>query len=117
MKSIIALIIILSAQNYFSQNVRVTDYNVPVSEATTLRFDGAWNWSQSDNIVTSNHANGNILYQSFYSSLPLAWFLNLDATGGRNFAELNHNIKIDGSFRKYIFEETNWFGLDRKSVV
>jgi len=94
----------------FSQKVNVTDYQVPVSRATVFRFDGNWNWSQNGSNVTANVARGHLLYTTFYSSLPLAWFLNVDGTGGKNFADYNHSVKIDASFLKYFLESENFFG-------
>jgi len=97
----------------YSQNVNVTDYQVPISKAQTLRFDGSWNWSQAGDDVTSNNANGNLLYRTFYSSLPLAWFINLDATGNKNFKQTNFIISVDASFRKYIWDYRDVFGFAR----
>ncbi len=94
----------------YSQKVNVTDYQVPVSRATVFRFDGNWSWSQNGSTVTSNDARGKVLYKTFYSSLPLAWFLNVDAIGGKNLSLYNHNVKIDASFQKYFLESADFFG-------
>jgi len=94
----------------FSQQVKVTDYQVPVSRATIFRFDGNWNWSQNGSNVTANDARGHLMYNTFYSSLPLAWFLNFDATGGKNLSSYNHNLKADASFQKYFLESEDFFG-------
>ncbi|MCK9425334.1 MAG: hypothetical protein M0Q21_04745 [Ignavibacteriaceae bacterium] len=94
----------------FGQKVNVTDYQVPVSRATVFRFDGNWSWSQNGSTVTSNDARGKVLYKTFFSSLPLAWFLNVDAIGGKNLAQYNHNVKIDASFQKYFLESADFFG-------
>jgi len=94
----------------FGQSVSVTDYRIPVSLATVFRFDGNWNWSQNGSNVTANDARGHLLYTTFYSSLPLAWFLNVDATGGKNLSSYNHNMKVDASFQKYFLESENFFG-------
>lgn len=94
----------------FSQKVNVTDYQVPVSRATVFRFDGNWSWSQNGSTVTANNARGTVLYKTFYSSLPLAWFLNVDAIGGKNLSQYNHNVKIDASFQKYFLESADFFG-------
>jgi len=94
----------------FGQKVNVTDYQVPVSRATIFRFDGTWSWSQNGSTVTSNDARGKVLYKTFYSSLPLAWFLNVDAVGGKNLAVYNHNVRFDVSFLKYFLESEDFFG-------
>jgi len=107
----LALLLLLCSTIAYTQNVQVTDYQVPVSKAQTLRFDGSWNWSQTGNSVTSNNANGTMLFRTFYSSLPMAWFLDVDASGSKAFGEYSHNIVIDGSFRKYIWENRDLFGF------
>ncbi|NCQ17927.1 MAG: hypothetical protein COZ80_01275 [Ignavibacteria bacterium CG_4_8_14_3_um_filter_37_9] len=94
----------------YSQKVNVTDYQVPISRATVFRFDGTWSWSQNGRTVTSNDARGKVLYKTFYSSLPLAWFLNVDAVGGKNLSVYNHNVKLDVSFLKYFLESEDFFG-------
>jgi hypothetical protein len=93
--------------------VNVSDYNVPISQAKTLRFDGSWNWSQTGDSVKFNIANGTITFRNFYSSLPMAWFINIDASGGKNFNKYTHDIILDASFRKYIWDERDWFALAR----
>jgi len=111
MKKFLLSFVIIFSLTVNAQNVSVTDYRVPISKAQTLRFDGSWNWGQTGDNVTANNATANLLYKIFYSSLPLAWDVNVAATGGKNKADLNHNIRIDTRFRKYIWEERDWFGL------
>ncbi|MBZ0200617.1 MAG: hypothetical protein K8H86_12170 [Ignavibacteriaceae bacterium] len=111
MKKILIPLGILFSATLFAQNVSVTDYKVPISKAQTLRFDGAWNWAQNGDNVTANNATANLLYKVFYSSLPLAWDVNVAATGGKNKADLNHNVVIESRFRKYIWEQYDWFAL------
>ncbi len=113
MRKLFLLIFILSAAAVFPQNIKVTDYQVPISRAKSLRFNGTWNWSQTGTNVTSNNANANLLFKSFYSSLPLAWFLNVNATGGKVYSDYTHNINIDASFRKYIWNKRDWFGFSQ----
>lgn len=111
-KSTFALIIFFVATlTVVAQDVSVYDYQVPISQARSLRFDGSWNWSQVGDTVTSNNATGIFLYRQFYSSLPFAWFVDVDASGGKSFTVYNHNIKADVRFQKYIFEGKDWFGF------
>jgi hypothetical protein len=107
------LLLALFSFTVFAQNVDVTDYQVPVSQARTLRFDGSWNWNQTGNEVRANNAVGNLFYRTFYSSLPLAWFINVDASGDKNFGVYGHNVLFDGSFLKYIWERRDWFSFAR----
>jgi hypothetical protein len=99
----------------FAQNVSVTDYKVPVSTARILRLNGTYNWSQTSNdsvtVVTANNAAAALTFRSFYSSLPFAWFFNVDATGGKNFGDWTHDVSIRPSIRKYIWDDKDWFGF------
>jgi hypothetical protein len=99
----------------FGQNVSVSDYNVPVSTAKILRLNGTYNWSQSSNdsitVVTANNAVALLIFRSFYSSLPFAWFFNVDASGGKIFSDWTHDISIRPSIRKYIWDDMDWFGF------
>lgn len=110
------LLVLLISPVLLAQNVNVTDYQVPISRAQTLRFDGSWNWSQTGSSVTANNANATLLYRTFYSSLPVAWFIDIDATGSKSFSEYSHNVVFDGSFRKYIWEKRDLFGFARLNV-
>lgn len=100
-----------------AQNVTVSDYTVPISKAATLRFDGNWNFSQTGDSVSSNLASGTLSYSSFYSSLPLAWFISLDASASKTKDQnMDHNVKFDASFQKYVWEDNNWFGFAKFSA-
>ncbi len=110
--------LVLTTYSIYSQNVKVSDYVVPVSQAGTMRFDGNWNFAQNGDTVTSNIASGTLSATTFYSSLPLAWFVNLDASGtssARNNS--NYNISFNASFQKYVLEAEDWFGFSKYSAV
>ncbi len=94
-----------------SQNVKVEDYQVPVSRARLLRMNGYWNWNQLGDSVINNAAAAGVIYRQFYSSLPFAWFLDADLNGGKNFAKYQHSIKITTSARKYIWDEKDFFAF------
>lgn len=100
----------------FSQNVSVSDYKVAVSEATTFRANGFWNWSQVGSTVLSNTASANLIFRKFYTSLPFAWFFNVDASGGKDDSTNQYDIKIDGNIRKYIWDKKDWFAFSGFSV-
>lgn len=104
----------------FAQNVNVSDYNVPVSTAKILRLNGNFNWSQSSQdqatgdaltTVHSNNANLGLIFKTFYSSLPFAWFIDVDAQGGKNFSTWNHDISIIPKVQKYIWDSRDWFSF------
>jgi hypothetical protein len=104
------LYFILLTTIVYSQNVRVQDYQVPVSRAQNLRFNGNWDWLQVDSVLT-NSARANLFYRAFYSSLPMAWFINVDANGTKNKASYGHNVILNASFNKYIWPTEDAFGF------
>lgn len=118
MKKLIAIFfafVFILFEYSFSQNVKVEDYQVPISRAKLLRMNGYWNWNQVGDSVTNNAAAAGLIYRQFYSSLPFAWFFDADLSGGKSFSQYQHSIKITTSARKYIWDEKDFFafaGLD-----
>ncbi len=114
MKSKLIMFVILIQSLLFAQNVKVTDYQVPVSSARILRFNGGFNWAQTNkngDVYTRNsNANGNFTFNYFYSSLPFAWFLDVNAAAEMNDSKFTHDISISPSVRKYIWQDRDWFG-------
>lgn len=104
----------------FGQNVSVSDYNVPVSTAKILRLNGSYNWSQSSytdsTVVTANNAAATIIFRSFYSSLPFAWFFDVDGTGSKKFGNWTYEISIRPRINKYVWDDKNWFGFAKLDV-
>jgi len=101
----------LIASVSFPQNVSVQDYLVPISKATNLRVNGFWNWAQVGDSVTGNTMSANLIYRRFYTSLPFAWFVNVDGSGGRDAGKSNYDIRTELSARKYVWENRDWFGF------
>lgn len=116
MKAIIFTAMVFFLSTFLlGQNVSVTDYKVPISTARILRLNGTYNWSQSSTdtttVVTANNAAANLIFRSFYSSLPFAWFFDVDANGGKTFADWTHDVSIRPSFRRYVWDDKDWFGF------
>jgi hypothetical protein len=109
-------IVLITASLVYSQNVSVSDYKVAVSEATTFRANGFWNWSQVGDSVYSNTASANLIFRKFYTSLPFAWFFNVDASGGNDDGRKTYDIIVDGNIRKYIWDKEDWFAFSGFSV-
>ncbi|GAB1350675.1 hypothetical protein MASR1M107_28900 [Ignavibacteriales bacterium] len=109
----LAIVVIMGTT--FAQNVSVQDYKVPVSRAKILRLNGSYNFAQTTDSVTT-HVNSNVaqasgLFRYFYSSLPFAYFIDIDATAGKTFDEYSHDISIRPSVRKYFADDKDWFGF------
>jgi len=96
-----------------AQNVLVTDYQVPVSSARILRFNGGLNWAQTNRegeVVSRNSdATAHFTFNYFYSSLPFAWFLDVDASGEMLNSKYTHAVSISPSIRKYLWQDRDWF--------
>lgn len=117
MKTILFIIFfVLLVTPLFSQNVKVEDYQVAISKAQNLIADGNWNWGQKGNIVTSNNANGSLAFKTFFSSLPTAWFVDVNAIAGKNFSDYSHSVNINSSFRKYVWENKDLFASSRLTL-
>jgi hypothetical protein len=114
MKKILFLLVFSSL--LYAQNIRVQDYEVPVSQARNLRFNGTWDWRQVGDSVSSNNINSNLFYRMFYSSLPLAWFLDIDADGFKMRDSLGHSIDFSGRLNKYIWPNADLFGFSRVNI-
>ena len=103
--------VLIITSTIFSQNVSVTDYKVAISQATTFRTNGFWNWSQVGDTVFSNTASLNLLFRKFYTSLPFAWFFNVDAQGGNDGNRTQYDVNVNANIRKYIWDKRDWFAF------
>ena len=52
MKNLVILGVVFLFCNLLPQNVVVNDYEVAISKAKSLRFEGSWNWGQNGTAVT-----------------------------------------------------------------
>jgi len=110
---LIALFVTTSVQ---AQNVKITDFDIPVSSARKFLINGFYNWAQTDpndsalNLSSSWQLDG--AYTQFYTSPSYAWHLNL--TGSLNqltredTTRYNYNLATDLS--KYFSDSHGWFG-------
>ncbi len=117
MKNLVILGVVFLFCNLLPQNVVVNDYEVAISKAKSLRFEGSWNWGQNGTAVTSNSAKGSLAFRTFYSSLPTAWFINVDGNGGKNYSEFNHFIRVNALFRKYVWENEKFFASSELNLA
>ncbi|MBM4176079.1 MAG: hypothetical protein FJ213_07890 [Ignavibacteria bacterium] len=110
-KTLTIIFLILIIEISFAQRVEVKDYQVPISRAQILRTSAFWNWGQIGDSVSTNSATADLIFRKFYSSLPFAWFLDADVSGGKAFSKYSHDINIKASARKYIWEERDLFAF------
>lgn len=102
----------------YSQNVKITDFDIPISSAKKLLFNGFYNWAQTtpdndslgDDVTSSWRLDGT--YTRFYSSPAFQW--NLGLTGALSQAtrgdttRYTYNLSTDVS--KYFSDSHGFFG-------
>lgn len=115
MKKFLVIIFIFIPFFIYGQNVKVTDYQVPISSAKILRFNGGFNWQQTNKdgevFGRNSNANGNLTFNYFYSSLPYAWFLDINAVGEKINDKYSHDVLISPRIQKYLWLDRDWFGF------
>ncbi|MEO8445962.1 MAG: hypothetical protein ABI528_00625 [bacterium] len=95
----------------YSQNVKITDFEVPVSKARKLLLNGFHNWSQTGDSVTTNEFRADATYTQFYSSLPFAWSIGGTAFTSRKFNDTTRvGFSVNGDVRKYFSNTKGFFG-------
>ncbi|MBU2635982.1 MAG: hypothetical protein KJ963_02690 [Bacteroidetes bacterium] len=110
-------LVILSVGFVFSQNVSVSDYQVPVSSAKNLLLNANWNWAQTGDTVTTNNMSGAVFFRTFYSSLPFAWFIDADGAANRSLGnKWQLQTNLSGRVNKYVWDDQDWFGFGRARV-
>lgn len=113
MKSIkyILLFLFITSVSY-SQNVKITDYQVPISKARKLLLSGFHNWSQTGDSVTTNEFRIDGNYTQFYSSLPVAWNFALNAFTSRKYDDTTRiGYELAADVRKYFSNTKGFFGF------
>ncbi|MEO6695932.1 MAG: hypothetical protein ABIY50_04475 [Ignavibacteria bacterium] len=96
----------------YAQNVKITDYKVSVSNARKLLLSGFHNWSQTGDSVTNNEFRLDGDYTQFYSSLPFAWNIDVNAfTSGKFNDTVRVGYDLSTDVRKYFANTTGFFGF------
>jgi len=99
-----------------AQDIKITDYDVPVSRAQELRIDGSISLSEEqryDSRYQNYVLSGNWL--RYFNSLPFAWSADVSGNlwGGRfNDQRLvfEHYAEFHGAIHKYLTDESNFYG-------
>lgn len=111
MKNLIYILIFLFVTSVgYSQNVKITDFNVPISTAKQMLIGGSYNWAQTGDSVTTNQFNVNGAFNTFYTSLPFSWDLTLNAAlNGKYGDSLRAQYNLVGNINKYFSQRTAAF--------
>ena len=117
MKNILLILsLLLFAISALAQQVSITDYTVPVSKAKSLLLNMDYNYSAVGDSTVANIGNGRLLYRQFYSSLPFAWSINFDGSLSKLDDDVSHSTYLATTFRKYLSDESNFFGFGGLNV-
>jgi len=120
MNKIKIVLLLLIPSLLFAQKVSVTDYQVPVSSAKILRFNGGFNWQQTNKegevFGRNSNGNANLTLNYFYSSLPFAWFLDIDASGEKINDKYTHDVLISPRIQKYLWMDRVLFGFTKVNL-
>lgn len=115
-KYILLFLLITSAA--YSQNVKITDFDIPVSSARKFLLNGFYNWAQTtpendslaDNVSSSWRLDAT--YSQFYSSPSYAW--NVGLTGSLSEAARGDTTRYQYNFNsdisKYFSDSKGFFG-------
>ncbi|MCB0726752.1 MAG: hypothetical protein KDD00_04775 [Ignavibacteriae bacterium] len=102
--------ILVFASAGYAQNVRITDFNVPVSVAKRMLVGGSYNWAQTGDSVTTNQFNVNGLYNTFYTSLPFSWNVGVTAAlDGKYQDSTRASYNLNANINKYFAKTTGAF--------
>ncbi len=108
LKYILILLFITSVG--YSQNVRITDFHIPVSTAKQMLIGGSYNWAQTGDSVTTNQYNVNGNFNTFYTSLPFSWDLSLNASLSGKYADSTRAAyNLAANINKYFSQKTSAF--------
>ncbi|MCY7360564.1 MAG: hypothetical protein LH629_00635, partial [Ignavibacteria bacterium] len=81
-----AILMLLISTSVYSQNVKITDFDLPVSSARKFTLNGFYNWGQTDpydsTAALSNSSSWNLggQFTTFYSSPAYAWNVAVDGS-------------------------------------
>lgn len=108
LKYILFMLLFTSAA--FSQNVKITDFNVPISTAKQMLIGGSYNWAQTGDSVTTNQFNVNGAFNTFYTSLPFSWDLAINASLSGKYADSTRAAyNLAANINKYFTQRTSAF--------
>jgi len=104
--------------------ISITDYEVPVSTATSAFGGFQYNYASDVNgVKTADNGNVSASFNQFYSSLPLGYRLGFNGILNRNGLvdpgedEWTYGANATAQGNKYISDESNLFGFGRLDGV
>jgi hypothetical protein len=112
MKTLLVSLAILSvvATAAVAQNVSITDYRVPVSQAKSMNASLNYYYAGVGDSTAADVGTVGLVYKQFYSSLPLAWRIDFNGSGSKVDDETSHSTNLSTSFNKYLLDDNDVFG-------
>lgn len=109
--------LLMVSASVYSQNVKITDFDIPVSNARQLFLNGFYNWSQSDPLSDSTLPKNiqsdyrvDATFTQFYSSPAYAWNIGLNgAIFGRRDDTTRYSYNFDADVSKYFSTSKGFF--------
>ena len=100
----------LLATSVAAQNVSITDYRVPVSEAKSMNASLNYYYASVGDSTAADVGTVGLVYKQFYSSLPLAWRVDFNGSGSKVDDETSHSTNFSTSVNKYLSDDKDVFG-------
>jgi hypothetical protein len=99
-----------------AQNVSITDYRVPVSQAKSMNAALNYSYAAVGDSTVTDDGTLRLVYSQFYSSLPFAWRIGFNGSGSKTGDETSHSTNVSTSVNKYLFDDQDVFGYARLSA-
>lgn len=112
MKTIQSIILLLFSTFLINaQDVSITDYKVPISQARAMNISLDYNRAGIGDSTIADNGTANLVYKHFYSSLPFSWSFDFDGTGVRQNDDFQSAFVATTSANKYFSNEKDFFGF------
>ena len=98
--------------------ISMTDYQVPVSRATSAFGGFQYNYAFKDS-TTADNGNLSLNFNQFFSSLPMGYslgfngILNRDGLAPKDRDKYTYNVSAFAQGNKYLRDDSNLFGFGR----
>ena len=110
-KALLALsLLVLFAGWAMAQNVSITDYRVPVSQAKSMNASLNYYYASVGDSTAADVGTVGLVYKQFYSSLPFAWRVDFNGSGSKVDDETSHSTNFSTSVNKYLSDDKDVFG-------
>jgi hypothetical protein len=109
---LIVFLIAVAPLNYevVAQNLLLTDYEVPVTSASSLLVDLNYNYATLGDEETANQGKIGAVYKTFYESLIYGRSFDLVWSASRNMDANDFSTDMDWRVKKFVHPDSKGFG-------